>query len=296
MKLAADVGGTRARFLAEAGRRAELPCASFDSFDDLVAAGLAELDLAAEPVDAAFAIAGPVHGERAAFTNLSWHADRARLRARFGFRRVELRNDLECAALEAAYALPPDTHDVQAGTCAPDARRVLIGVGTGLGVAYWRGPDAEASEAGHVGFPAESDWQRELAARIRERHGRVSWERVASGMALVALDALERDAPLESAAAVVERAHRGDDAAGLALTRLSALLGAFAGDLVLAGPGIGAVLLAGGVLARLDDAFDANAFRQAFADKGRFHESLSRIPVWRTADEDLALRGAMRCI
>lgn len=296
MRIAADVGGTHARFATGDGRRARFECARFDAFDDLVAAALAELGDAEEPVDAAFAVAGRVVDDRATFTNLPWAVDATRLRERFRFRRVVLRNDLAAAAFEAAHALPTDLVDVQPGACPPDARRVLVGVGTGLGVAYWRGGRADASEAGHTGFSPASDWQDEFAQRLRARHGRATWERAASGSALVALDELARGSALDGPADVVARARAGDGAAALALSRWSALLGAFAGDLVLAGPEVGAVLLAGGSLARVGDAFDVRAFRDAFVDKGRMSSWLTGVPVWRTGDDALALRGALRCI
>ena len=130
-------------------------------------------------------------------------------------------------------------------------------------------------------------------AALAAEFGRVSWERVVSGPGLARIDAFLRGTAADDAAAVAARAAAGDAVALEALQRFSSMLGACVGDLVLAAPAPGGVLLAGGVLARLGDLFDTRAFRAGLSAKGRLEPSLAELPVWRTADDTLALQGAL---
>ena len=280
MRLAADLGGTNARFALQSGtvRRVEVAARDFRSLDDVIAAALAAFSIRdARGIDALLAVAGPVHGTIASFTNLEWQADADALRERFGFKAVRLMNDVACAAREAAVALPDDRVTVQDGPRRAGARHMLVSVGTGLGVAYWRAPDdVEASEAGHSGFAPATTWDRMLLDHLLADHERVTWERVLSGPGLARIDALVDGGVLESR------------------RRFSRLLGVFVGDLVLASPVTGGVLLAGGVIAGLGDAFDRDAFIEGFRDKGALQTLPAGLPVWRTADGALALRGGLR--
>ncbi len=56
----------------------------------------------------------------------------------------------------------------------------------------------------------------------------------------------------------------------------------------------GGVVLAGGVLERLGDAFDGKAFRQGFEDKAPFSSDLAAVPVWQVRHAQPALMGLAR--
>lgn len=297
MRLGADLGGTHARFALQSDpvRQVELAARDYGSIDAAITAALAAFGIDdARAIDAVLAVAGPVRGSCASFTNLEWHADADALRARFGFATVRLLNDVECAAHGAASSLPTDVIDIQPGVRNADARHVLVSVGTGLGVAYWRGAgDVEATEAGHAGFAPTTEWERSLLEALSHDGPRVPWEHVLSGPGLARIHTVVSGVPCTDAPWVSERAAHGDAYAGESVRRFSRLLGAFAGDLVLAAPVTGGVLLAGGVLQGLGDQFDADEFVAGFRDKGRMSAITAALPVWRTADGGLALRGAL---
>src|SRR5206468_3144286 len=65
----------------------------------------------------------------------------------------------------------------------------LISAGTGLGEAglFWDGKQHHpfACEGGHCDFGPQDEVDAELFAHLRERFGRVSWERVLSGIGQV---------------------------------------------------------------------------------------------------------------
>ena len=303
--LAADIGGTHARFLlapvahggaALPGTRVELASRGSADIEDLVAAALRRFEL--QPpvhIDAMFAVAGPVRDGRADMTNLSWHADAASLRRRFGFGHVDFVNDLEAAARALAEQPPADAALLRGGQSAGD-RSVVISVGTGLGVAYWSGAGrelrVEASEAGHLGYAPTETWELELLKLLQQRHGEhVSWERILSGPGLASLDAFGRHGEPTTPAEVAHRAASGNTPALMALKRFSRLLGVFAGDLAVAAPAAN-VWLAGGVLAGLGPLFDIRAFLEGFDAKGRVAPLIQATPVRWTDDGELGLRGA----
>lgn len=297
--LAADVGGTHARFFCgrATGKPLHLETSDFHDLNALVRAALNKFGAHAwGEFDLALAVAGPVHGDRARFTNLSWDADAAALQKHFGFRQVLLLNDLEVAARALAEHPPADAAMLRRGV-ASGARMAVISIGTGLGTAFWTHYEGalhiEPAEAGHVGFAPSESWQLDYLKVLQQRYGqRISWERVLSGPGLALLDAHLRNGNITTAADVAHRAAAGDSAAVTALRRFSRMLGTYAGDLVLAAASHGGVWLIGGVLAGLGPLFDTQEFLEGFDDKGRLAPIMENVPVHRTDAGDLGVRGA----
>lgn len=297
MRLAADLGGTHARFAlqSEVVTRVDLAARDFADLDAAIESALATLGVReTRAIDAVLAVAGPVHGSTAAFTNLGWQADAPALRERFGFASVRLVNDVACAARGAAVSLPDDVVSLQSAPRREHARHGLVSVGTGLGVAYWHTTAAiEASEAGHTGFAPANDWDRALLDFLQDDAVRVTWEHALSGSGLARVAAFVSGTPCDDGAQVSRRADHGDPYALESIRQFSRLLGVFTGDLVLSAPVTGGVLLAGGVIAGLGDRFDGDAFIAGFRDKAAVSTQTAAVPVWRTADTALALRGAL---
>ena len=158
-------------------------------------------------------------------------------------------------------------------------------------------PRVMPSEAGHMGAAPSGDDARAVVERSRLRHGRVSWERLLCGDGLALFDAVARGADEAAEPAdVAARAQSGDTAARRAASAFAHALGEFAGDLCLAFNATGGVYLTGGVLDGLGRAFDADAFREGFEDKGRFRTLLRAVPCFRVCADDLALRGLARLL
>lgn len=97
----------------------------------------------------------------------------------------------------------------------------------------------------------------------------------------------------ETAADVALRALQGSDPhAQEAVRMFTAWLGRFAGDVALIYGALGGVFIAGGVVPNLLPKFEADRFLSAFADKGRMHGLLERIPVYIVTDDHAGLLGA----
>jgi glucokinase len=308
--LAADIGGTHARFMlteqthldgppsAPQPKRLDLEVSDYPGIQELIQAALVHFAVSGTAdLDAVLALAGPVRDARVKLTNLPWTVDAGALEAYFGFRRVILVNDLAAAARALAQRAPADATMLRRGNPEPYGRCLLVSVGTGLGTAYWSRIGGhlhiEPAEAGHAGFAASETWQVEWLQSLQRRYGdRISWERVVSGAGLAALDAFMRGGDLGPAANVPHRAVNGDSIAQSVLRRFAQLLGTFSGDLALAGPARGGVWLAGGVLAGLGPLFDTRVFMESFGAKGRLTSVLDEVPIHWVTNGELGLRGA----
>lgn len=287
--LLADIGGTNARFaLVEDGRPSSplvLPVAAFATAEAAIAEALARLAPRAPLVQAVLALAGPVAGGTVRLTNADWQLSSAAIAARFGFARVWLVNDF----LAQAHALPhlagSDLRPIGGGRAEPGAPMLVLGPGTGLGVAgYLPGPRlALPTEGGHVGLAPTDAREDAVVAALRARDGRAGAEEALSGRGLGFLHATlaglrgaavpARDAPavLAAAAACPVAAETVDVFLGL--------LAGLAGDLALAWGARGGVFLAGGILPRLAERLDLAVFRRRFEAKAPMAGWMAEVPL-----------------
>ena len=323
MILAGDIGGTKTRLAlfddAAAPPRFERRYASSDhpALEPLIERFLdeARTALGARVVlhGACLGVAGPVEGQRVQVTNLPWTIDAEALAHSFAIAQVGLLNDFAAAAY-GIDSLPPEAlATLQAGEPRADAPRVILGAGTGLGVAYvLRGADGDrplAGEGGHGGFAPRSAEEIALWQYLHARVGRVTLEHVLSGAGLMRIydfqlqrgrhaesptlraELAEHDAP----AAITRHAlERGEPLALAALDLFIACYGAAAGDHALNVMARGGVYVAGGIAPKILSRLARGGFIAAFNDKARFADAARRMPVHVVLDDRLPLRGAAR--
>ena len=236
---------------------------------------------------AALAIAGPVVGDDVQPSHPAWRFAASALKRALGFERLVVVNDYHALALALPRLTATDFAPVGGGTALPDGPRVVIGPGTGLGVAalirhrgVWL---PVASEGGQAGFSPLDETEAKVAA-ILARSGRVTVERVVCGPGLLAIDhALAeieggtsvRTRPEEVAAA----ASAGDARAARALDLFFAALGAVVGDAALYFCATGGVFLAGGILPKLLAPLRASRFRARFEDKPLVLDLMRGVPT-----------------
>lgn len=318
MKIAvADIGGTHARFalatlvngaVASLDKVTVFSTAHYSSLGSAWNAFILTLGEDA-PRQGAFAIAAPVEsaaaigGQELRLANSAWHIRPASFQRELGLDRLTLINDFGAVAHAVAKLPEQDFQHI----CGPAIAIPLSGVisicgpGTGLGVsAVLRTRDLHhviATEGGHQDFAPLDAIEDRLTGRLRERHGRVSIERVVAGPAIVAIYQTLAEIEHRAVPALDDRAiwalamDDQDDLALAAVERFFLSLGAVAGDLALA-HGARAVVIAGGLALRLRDHFAGSGFAPRFAAKGRFESLMATIPVKLVTHPNPGLYGA----
>ncbi|MFO1507712.1 MAG: glucokinase [Lysobacterales bacterium] len=309
--LLADVGGTHIRFaLAATGSNGAPDIADVEQFDvgkfpDFAAAAHHYLEDRARVSRGVFAVAGRVVDGAVRMTNHPWQLEEANLAAELGLSRAQLVNDF--AAVARAIPLLRDGASLNViGGVQPqsgaDGTFLALGPGTGLGVGLLVVRDGQPlvipTEGGHVGFAPGDAIEARILAVLARRYGRVSNERLVSGPGLAALhgalteiDGKPNDG-LADAVSITRRAAGGNTRCIATVERLCALLGAVAGDLVLACGAWGGVYLAGGITAALLPWLEQGGFRQRFADKGRYADTLAGVPTAVIRHPEPGLLGA----
>ncbi|MDT9598341.1 glucokinase [Sphingosinicella rhizophila] len=296
--VAADIGGTHARFAIAEIREGRV--ASLGSETTLKTAAHASLPQAWEafkrrldrplPSAAGIAMAGPIQGKILKLTNNPWMIRLASIGDELGVDQLALINDFGAVG-HAVAQLDPDHFR---HLCGPDqplpAQGVIsiIGPGTGLGVAQLLRRDGHyhviESEGGHVDFAPLDSLEDRILDLLRSRYRRVSVERVASGLGLAniyqSLAQIEgQPIAYHDERELWEAAMGGtDQLAAAALDRFLLTLGAAAGDMALA-HGADAVVIAGGLGARLADRLADSGFPTRFVAKGRFERRMETLPV-----------------
>jgi glucokinase len=168
-----------------------------------------------------------------------------------------------------------------------------------------------ASEGGHIDFAPRDEREFELLTYLREKiGGRVSYERVLSGMGLFNIYSFLRDRGHgEEPAWLAEEIRTGDpsaaishaalagrsELAALALEIFVEVYGAMAGNLALLLKSVGGLYVGGGIAPKIMPKLTDGTFMRNYGDKGRMSGLVNSIPVRVILDDKTALYGAARC-
>jgi glucokinase len=296
--VAADIGGSHARFaladvedgqvtsLSEAVTLKTVEHASLQTAWETFGEQLGR----ALPRAAAIAVACPIGGEMLKLTNNPWIIRPAMIAERLGVDRITLINDFGAVG----HAVVQVGREHLRHLCGPDVPLPeegvisIVGPGSGLGVAHLLRREGRnhviECEGGHIDYAPVDGIEDVILARLRERYRRVSVERVVSGPGLANI--YEALATIEGQAvqtgddqAVWTAALSGADSLAVAaLDRFCLILGSVAGNIALA-HGANAVVIAGGLGARIADLLPRSGFSGRFTAKGRFERMMSAMPV-----------------
>ncbi|HEX8146004.1 MAG TPA: glucokinase [Pyrinomonadaceae bacterium] len=323
MIIAGDIGGTKtnvALFEASGGRvgaplaQHSYPSARYASLEDI----LREFVRQHRPeriTHACFGVAGPVVRGHIDATNLAWKVHDVKLAEAVGAPSVRLINDLEATAFGIGELGPEQLHTLNEGEGDRAGHRALIAAGTGLGMAaiYFDGAAYHPmpSEGGHMDFAPRNEREFELMTYLREQiGGRVSYERVLSGMGIHNIYSFLRDRGHgEEPAWLAEEIRTGDASAAIsraalagrselaaaALEIFAGVYGAMAGNLALLLKSVGGLYVGGGIAPKIMPKLTDGTFMRNYGDKGRMSGLVNSIPVRVILDDKTALYGAARC-
>jgi len=187
-----DIGGTNARFaVLQDGALSDvehIKVSEYQQFADALDAFLKRCPAGRSIHHAIFGVAGVVERERCALTNNPWIVAADELRARFNFSTIHIVNDFEALAWSLPHLTAKDLRLIGGRKPNVAAPMVVVGPGTGLGVAAYvhgeRGDFVLGSEGGHATLPSASSREDAIIAKLRTQFGHVSAERVLSGPGL----------------------------------------------------------------------------------------------------------------
>jgi len=303
-RLIADVGGTNARFALLEGEdfdRVEIiAVADCDRIQDAVGKYLAAIPAEKRPDQAAFSVAGPVTGDKIVMMNSPWTFSVEGMRREFGWRQFHVINDFAANALSVPEIPAELRLQVGDGSPAPNSPIAVLGPGTGLGAGgLVPGPSgwiAVAGEGGNVTLAASDSREAAIIDILRRQYAHVSAEMVLSGPGLVnlyeSLCELAGKPATPSTPEDITNLYPGcDPQRREAVALFCAILGSFAGDLVLTFGARGGVYVMGGIVPKIHEIFRHSQFRDRFESKGRYRSYLSPIPTYVVAHPFPAFLG-----
>lgn len=319
MILAGDVGGTKvhlALYSFDHGQLAHVrdekfPAHDYAGLEVIVQKFLSESERP-DITAACFGVPGPVRNGRLKLTNLPWLLDSRELSQQLGIAHLFLINDLEANG----YGIPELNADqiftLNTGDASAVGNRALVSAGTGLGqgILVWNGKThlPLASEGGHADFAPRNELEIDLLRYlIRALNGRVSFERVVSGLGIKNIYSFLRDEKgMEEPAWLKERMQSEDPNAVIGeigeqganelcaktLEMFATSYGAESGNMALKVLSVGGMYLGGGIAPKILKTMQKGAFMQAFTDKGRLSDLLIKTPVRIILESRCALMGA----
>jgi glucokinase len=316
MILAGDVGGTKVHLAQyefingklEYSRDERYPAKNYSGLEEIV-----KEFLGADKVTAAcFGVPGPVRDGRLRLTNLPWTLDSRDLSTNLGITHVFLINDLEANGYGVAELAADQIYTLSEGDASQIGNRALLAAGTGLGegLLIWNGRTHTPypSEGGHADYAPRNEDEIDLLRFLKQKYnGRISYERVVSGMGLTNIYEFLREVRgVDEPSWLAERIVAEDPNAVItelalaakseicekALDMFVSAYGAEAGNLALKLLSVGGVYVGGGIAPRILEKLKDGTFMKAFTDKGRLSQLLINMPVRVILESRAALMGA----
>jgi glucokinase len=317
MILAGDVGGTKVHLalydFAEGKlnhtRDKQYPAKEYSGLEEIVKEFLGTDRVSA----ACFGVPGPVRDGRLRLTNLPWTLDSRELAKNLAIDHVFLINDLEANGYGVAELGPDQIYVLSDGDASQIGNRGLIAAGTGLGegILAWNGRlhVPYPSEGGHTDFGPRNEEEIELLRFLQRKYnGRVSYERVVSGMGLTNIYEFLRDSrgmeepkwladkiagvPDPNSVITEMALSAKSEICAKALDMMVSIYGAEAGNLALKVLSVGGLYVGGGIAPKILEKLKDGTFIKAFQDKGRLSQLLINMPVRVILDSGSALMGA----
>jgi glucokinase len=308
LALVGDIGGTNSRFgLVEPGSTIiryidVLKNNNFSSLEDSIGAYLKSQGIASL-ASAAIAVAGPIEGEVVGLTNRDWTFTRESLRIAALAKRFRLLNDFEALALSLPHLEGDDIVQVGGETPSKPAVKIVLGPGTGLGMATLAplpqgGWMALPGEVGHINLPVatkeEFDWREKMT-----KPGVIfeSEDAITGGGLLRMYQAVAEKPAQQTPEQVLQAALAGTDAAAVkTLDQFITWLARIAGDAAMTMQARGGVYLAGGIAPSIVEKLKTGSFRTIFQEKGRLAHVMRPIPVYVIVDKFPAFKGCAAAI
>ena len=304
--LIGDIGGTNARFAILVDSYADpksfpiIATADFPTIDAAIQSGVLDRT-SVQPKTAILAVAGPIDSDEIDLTNCPWVVKPKVMISALGFEDVVIINDFEAQALAVAFIDDENRVKIGGGEIEDHSSRVVLGPGTGLGVAglvncrhTWI---PVPGEGGHIDMGPRTARDLEIFPHLEAIEGRISAEQLLCGRGLVNIysavcAANGRQKQAATPAEITTAGLDGSDPAAVETVSLfAAYLGRVAGDLALIFMARGGVYLAGGISQKVLTVLQGPEFRANFEDKAPHGALLRSMPTFVVIHPLAALSG-----
>jgi len=311
--LVADIGGTNARFgLVEQAPKTSKPnyttsqqitlrCADYPNMGSMIKACCEALKIAM-PEYACLAVAGPIEHGFVQMTNLSWKSNIDELRDELGMKTLHIINDFAALAYAVPFLSPEETKTLYAANSDPAAPIVVMGPGTGFGMALLVPENGSwkiiPTEGGHASFAPTTEKELAIKSFLLKEQSHVSVENILSGIGLVHLyRALAHiagvDAQNYSPADVSTKGLANEDPiCREAVITFCNTLGAVAGDKAVSTGARGGVVIGGGITPKLMGIIPETHFEERYKNKGPMRGYVSDISIKVIVNDKAALVGS----
>ena len=306
--LVADIGGTNARFaLCKKGELhvdsiQVLPCNDFNNLDGAVAAYLKQQNVTVESACMAFAC--PVSSGRINMTNNHWEFERTAMQEKLGLKSFKIINDFTAQALALPALKESDLIKIGGGNAVEESAKLIIGPGTGLGVAGLKSVNHHwlplPGEGGHAAYSPVSKMDIDVLAQLQNEEPFISWENVLCGSGLETLYRAHSTLTGESKSLkdfeITTQALAGDTLCKQTLNHFCELLGRAASNSALTMGAQGGVYIAGGIAPRFPEFFAKSGFRTAFENNFKMIDYLKNMPTYLVCSHNPGLTGACEAL
>lgn len=312
MILAGDLGGTKSNlglFDIQQGKLARVTYKRFASQDYPAAEQIVRdflRETGGKVTAASFGIAGPVVDNKVRATNLPWIVDGAALAKDLGLNRVRLLNDLEAAAYGVGVLEPNELATLHAGVSTPQANRVVIAAGTGLGegILFWDGKQhvPMATEGGHADFAPATTQQAELWKYLKAHYEFASCETILAGKGFKRLHEFLNasirhpgfdDNSVDPAPGITQQGLAGTCPVCVAtLDLFCEIYGAEAGNMALRAVARGGIFVTGGIAIKILPKLKEGRFVAAARNKEKLGAFLEQVPIHVVLNDQCPLIGA----
>jgi len=314
--LVVDIGGTYSRF-ALINQYFQMECKQsylnykFKSFIDIFQNYLSTYQQEFKSCSqCCIAVAGPVKNGNAQLTNINWHLNKEDLQQQLAFERIELINDFHSLGFSIPLLKKNNLLQIQAGQPTDNAMKVILGAGTGLGIALVKQQkyqiEVYPSEGGHVDFAPTNERQIELLQFLFKKYQHVSVEHLLSGHGIEHIfefissqkkpdqfnieDYTSSDI---SGQKIIQLAmEQQDETAIEAIKLFSEIYATYIGNVALQALPYGGIYITGGIARHILPYLRDKNFLHAYKNKGRMSSLLTDIPIYYILNQNASLLGS----
>lgn len=332
--LLADIGGTNIRLgIYNSGKLENRKNIKRYLFSDFYSVLDFYLKTVEEKIDEFFlAIAGPVLNNEVKLTNGNWFFSEEEIKEKYNLQKVKIVNDFVAQAQGVVDLVEDDVITIRKGI-KNKGKNLVLGIGTGLGVAYIRKTENEfvphATEGGHMAFAPKTLNQWRIFELAKKELEYVSYEKIVAASRVSFLyriiwqldqrfsedetwklekqrmtNAFQIDKVTKKSDVtkkltnelVLEYAESKDEIALLTYWFLFQILGTCVADLAVTLKCIGGAYLVGDflMLPSIKKLLKKSEFNQAFFDVAKEMSFMEEIPVYLTKKTDIPFNGLIK--